>query len=53
MIACVVEKFSYALALIVLYLQHRLHPSDLTFGLVDLLFGVLFVFAFLKTKVHT
>jgi hypothetical protein len=52
-IACIFEKFSYAAALIVLYLQHRLHLSDLTFGLVDLLFGVLFVFAFLKTKAHT
>lgn len=49
MIACVVEKFSYAAALIVLYLQRRLHPTDLTFGAVDLLFGILFVFAFLKT----
>jgi hypothetical protein len=52
MIACVIEKFSYATALIALYWQRRLHPSDLTFGLVDLLFGVLFVFAFLKTKAH-
>lgn len=52
-IACIIEKFSYATALIVLYLQRCLHPSDLTFGLVDLLFGVLFVFAFLKTKAHT
>jgi len=50
MIACMVEKFGYAAALIVLYLQRRLHPSDLTFGVVDLLFGVLFIFAFLKTK---
>ncbi|MGO9862146.1 MAG: hypothetical protein ACLPLR_00930 [Terriglobales bacterium] len=50
MIACMVEKFTYAAALIVLYLQHRLHPSDLTFGVVDLLFGVMFIFAFLKTK---
>jgi hypothetical protein len=49
-IACIIEKFSYATALTVLYLQQRLHPSDLTFGLVDLLFGVLFVFAFVKTK---
>ena len=52
-IACIIEKFSYATALIILYLQQRLHPSDLTFGLVDLLFGALFVFAFLKTTTHT
>jgi hypothetical protein len=50
MIACVAEKFSYGVALSVLYLQRRLHPSDLTFGAVDLLFGVLFVLAFLRTK---
>ena len=50
MIAGVIEKFSYGGALCVIYLQHRLHPSDLTFGVVDLLFGVLFVLAFLKTK---
>lgn len=49
-LAGIVEKFSYAAALIVLYLQDRLHPSDLTFGIVDLIFGMLFVLAFLKTK---
>ncbi len=49
MIVCVVEKFSYGAALTVLYLQRRLHPSDLTFGAVDLLLGVLFVIAFFKT----
>src|SRR5271154_6795920 len=41
MVAGMIEKFSYGTALIVLYLQHRLHVSDLTFGAVDLLFGVL------------
>lgn len=50
MIAGMAEKFSYAAALIVLYLQRRLHASDLTFGVVDLLFGVLFVLAFLRTR---
>jgi hypothetical protein len=50
MIAGIVEKFSYGTALSVLYLQRRLHLSDLTFGAVDLLFGVLFVFAFFRTK---
>jgi vacuolar-type H+-ATPase subunit I/STV1 len=50
MIAGIVEKFGYAATLTVLYLQRRLHPSDLTFGAVDLLFGILFVVAFLKTK---
>jgi hypothetical protein len=50
MIAGMFEKFSYAGALISLYMRNRLHASDLTFGVVDLLFGILFVFAFLKTK---
>ena len=49
MIVCVFEKFSYASALAVLYLQHRLHASDLTFGAVDLLLGVQFVIAYVKT----
>lgn len=50
MIAGVIEKFTYGALLIVLYLQRRLHASDLTFGIADLLFGALFVFAFLKTR---
>lgn len=50
MIACMAEKFSYAAALIVLYLQRRLHVSDLVFGAVDFLFGVLFVAAFFRTS---
>jgi hypothetical protein len=50
MIAGMFEKFSYAAALITLYMRGRLHASDLTFGVIDLIFGILFVFAFLKTK---
>jgi hypothetical protein len=50
MLAAMIEKFSYGTTLVILYLQHRLHASDLTFGAVDLLFGVLFVYAFLQTK---
>ncbi|HEY4841830.1 MAG TPA: hypothetical protein VIH78_07675 [Terriglobales bacterium] len=53
MVAGMIEKFSYGAALVVLFLQHRLHASDLTFGAVDLLFGVLFVFAFLQIKAQT
>lgn len=49
MIPSVLEKFGYGASLIVLYLQHRLHPQDLALGGVDLLFGVLFIAAFLKT----
>jgi hypothetical protein len=50
MVAGMAEKFSYAATMIALYLQSRLHRSDLIFGLVDGLFGVLFVAAFLRTK---
>jgi hypothetical protein len=49
-VASAIEKFSYAAALITLFLQGRLHSSDLVFGLVDLLFGILFVLAFLTTR---
>ncbi len=49
MIPSVLEKFGYGASLIVLYLQHRLHPQDLALGGVDLLFGVLFIAAFRKT----
>jgi vacuolar-type H+-ATPase subunit I/STV1 len=48
MIAAILEKFSYAATLTVLYLQQRLHASDLSFGGVDLLLGVLFVIAYLR-----
>ncbi len=49
MIPAVLEKFGYGASLIVLYLQHRLHSQDLALGCVDLLFGVLFIAAFVKT----
>jgi hypothetical protein len=50
MIPAVFEKFSYGIALIVLYLQHRLHAADAAFAGIDLLFGVLFLVAFFKTS---
>jgi hypothetical protein len=49
-IPSVLEKFGYGASLLVLYLQHRLHPSDLVFGGVDVLFGVLFLLAFFRTS---
>ena len=49
MIPAVIEKFSYATAVIALYLQQRMHASDLVFAGTDLLLGVLFVAAFLRT----
>lgn len=50
MIPAVLEKLSYSGALLVLYLQRRLNPQQLFFGAVDLLFGLLFVAAFFRTR---
>jgi len=44
------EKFSYGVAMLTLFLQKRIHPSDLVFAGADLLFGVLFILAFLTTR---
>jgi hypothetical protein len=48
--AAVIEKFTYGIALIVLHLQGRLHVADLTFAGADLLLGILFIVAFVKTS---
>ena len=49
MIPAVIEKFIYAVTFLALYLQSRIHPLDLAFGIIDLLFGILFLTAFFKT----
>ncbi len=49
MFPSVIEKFTYGIAVIVLFMQKRISPGDLVFSGVDLLLGVLFVIAFLKT----
>ena len=49
MLPSVLEKFGYATALIVLYLQHRLHPQDAAFAAIDAVFGILFLAAYLRT----
>jgi hypothetical protein len=50
MIPSIFEKFSYGIAMLVLYSQARLPASDLVWAGTDLLLGVLFVVAFLKTR---
>jgi hypothetical protein len=50
MIPSMIEKFGYGASLLVLYLQQRLYPSDLVFGGVDVLLGVLFLLAFFRTS---
>jgi hypothetical protein len=49
MIPSVIEKFGYGATLLVLYLQNRLHLQDLALGGVDILFGALFLIAYVKT----
>jgi len=49
MIPSVFEKFSYGIAVVILVMQHRMRASDLIFGGVDLLLGVLFVIAVFTT----
>lgn len=50
MIPSMIEKFSFGVAAIVLYMQERLAALTLGFGILDLVLGALFVAAFLKTE---
>ena len=52
MIPSIFEKFSYGIAVVILVTQGRMRAPDLIFGGVDLLFGVLFAIAYLKTPIH-
>jgi hypothetical protein len=49
MLAGVIEKWTYAVAVLALYSQARLRASDVAFGIQDLTLGILFLVAFLKT----
>jgi hypothetical protein len=48
MIATVIEKYSYGIALLVLYGQGRLAGLILVTGLIDLMLGTLFAVAYLR-----
>jgi hypothetical protein len=48
--AAIVEKFSYAIAVVVLVMQGRTNRNDLVFAATDGLLGILFFTAYLKTK---
>jgi hypothetical protein len=50
MIPSVIEKFTYGVAMLVLYSQARVHGWDMVFAGADLLLGILFIAAFLKTR---
>ena len=49
MVPSILEKFAYGGAVVVLYTQGRMHPQDLAFGIVDLVFAALFAIAFART----
>jgi hypothetical protein len=49
MIPSIVEKFTYAPAILILVLQQRTNPRDLLFSFTDFFLGILFVIAYLKT----
>ena len=51
MIPSVIEKFAYGAAVVALFLESRIRLGDLLFGCADILLGILFVVAFLKTRV--
>jgi hypothetical protein len=46
----VLEKLSFGVPAVILYLQNRLEVSMLAAGMIDLFLGALFVAAFVKTK---
>jgi len=50
MIAAMIEKASFAFAMPVLYLQHRIPALVLGFSLIDLMLGVLFAVAWVRTS---
>ena len=49
MIVSAIEKLGFGIPSAVLYLQHQLSTGDLGLGVVDLLFAVLFLVAFVAT----
>jgi hypothetical protein len=53
MLPAIVEKITYAIAIPILYSQHRVHPADLALSSIDALFSILFLISFLRTKPHS
>ena len=50
MIPSIIEKFSFGIAAVVLFLQSRLAMPLFAAGLIDLIFGALFIAAYFKTE---
>lgn len=49
MIPAVLEKLVYSVPVIILVAEKRTNPNDLLFAAIDLILGVFFVFAYLRT----
>ena len=49
MIPAMLEKFSFAIAIAILFLQNRVPAMMFGFGMMDLALGLLFALAFFKT----
>src|SRR6266404_2018943 len=49
MIPAMLEKLVYAVPVIILVLQKRMHPTDLIFSAINLTLGALFLAAYLRT----
>jgi hypothetical protein len=52
MLPSIVEKFTYAIAVIVLVIQRRMHSADLVFAGTDGLLGILFLLSYAVTSTH-
>lgn len=50
MIAAVIEKFSFGIPAVVLFLQNRLAVSMFGAAIIDIILGTLFIIAFFKTE---
>jgi hypothetical protein len=53
MIASVLEKFSYGIAITLLFIQNRIASPVFATGIIDLSLGVLFIISFLKLKAQS
>jgi hypothetical protein len=50
MIASVIEKYSYGLAVAILYFQSRVVMAVLATGIIDMILGALFLIAYLRCR---
>ena len=53
MLPAILEKIAYGASVVVLFLEKRIRPSDLLFAAADLVFAVLFLISFIKTRAGT